>query len=330
MVSRTMSRPSIAQCSWVWASSAVRPVGSIRKPPAKSAAPRPRSRLASAPTPSPTRPAALRPKPSSTATEPSAWPGATQTGISIAGACPSGCASPSARSAGSRRADAAAIRTTSPVATPSSSAVAGETRATLSQVIRVSGSGSSWSQALLAKRPSRTDGETRKTSSRALSPAAAGADAPGASVVATVSGRSTRIGSPGGGPAIPTASERTPSWSSRRHGDPGCAGSAPAPSPDGATPQVVCTWVAPCQASSPARLASTSIALRLSNSGAISGWATLGVPSAARASPQASKAWERGRCQTQRREVSSRRSERWIVLGTVSKASAKPTVPGAS
>ena len=60
----------------------------------------------------------------------------------------------------------------SPSWTPSRLAWAGLIRAALSQVRRVSGLGSSWSQALLANRPSHTAGSGRKTSSKpALSPA---------------------------------------------------------------------------------------------------------------------------------------------------------------
>src|SRR5262249_29520752 len=70
-----------------------------------------------------------------------------------------------------------ASSTTSPVVTPSRSAVARLTRAAFSQTSLVSGLGSSWSQPLLVNRPSQTVGSGRETTSSP--PADASADAGG-------------------------------------------------------------------------------------------------------------------------------------------------------
>ena len=119
--------------------------------------------------------------------QPSAWPGCTQTG---------------ARTLAPRQASS----TTCSRPTFKRSAVFGETTRALSQVSLVSGFGSSWSQALLAKRPSWTVGSGRKMSgtqaglaaaARAASSAAAREAAPGATVAAA------------GAAAVPGTS---PSW----------------------------------------------------------------------------------------------------------------------
>ena len=128
---------------------------------------------------------------------PSAWPGRIHTGTS-------------------RRRSPAATSTSSVDSTPSRSAVAGETSRALSQVSLVSGLGHSWSQALLAKRPSQRVGSGRKFSSssappepsrevladEAISRAASAAWAIPAAETATARG----------GSAVPGT---TPSWTAR-------------------------------------------------------------------------------------------------------------------
>src|SRR4051794_3651921 len=77
------------------------------------------------------------------------------------------------------------ISTMSPLTSIRRSAVAGASSAALSHVSLVSGFGSSWSQALLAKRPSQMLGSGRNTTSRPW-PVAAGADAEKSALTATV------------------------------------------------------------------------------------------------------------------------------------------------
>ena len=81
-------------------------------------------------------------------TDSSAWPGMIQTGTSTV------------------RPAVAQLDHVARSSSPSRSAGAGLTSAALSQVSLVSGLGSSWSQPLLAKRPSQIVGSGRKTSSR--------------------------------------------------------------------------------------------------------------------------------------------------------------------
>ena len=209
------------------------------------------------------------------------------------------------------------------------SAVAGDRRAGFSQVTLVTGSGSSWSQATLAKRPSWTDGERAKISSRSPSPAvvvvaAARGGAPAAASPFTTSlaappFAATMTGAAVAPGAAPAGS--TPSWSALRH--------AASKSPPSAPCQVSRTRSKPERSSPPAIRPTSSAALRPANSGAMSGCTKETVPSAARASPQASSQPASGSAQLARRVVSSAPWARTTTSGTCSSASAKPRSAGA-
>ncbi len=179
-ITRTISRPSIRKCCCVCASGERAPVFASVTPATIQGAAVVRSGVTSTPTPLPTRPAWARPKPRWSVTTPAAWPGWMRTGSSTLFPF-------------------AVTFTTSSFCRPSFCAVAGETIAALSHVSLLSGFGSSWSQPLLAKRPSRRDGSGRKTASRSEGLAAAEIVA-AASACAT---SATRTGSTFAGNAVP-------------------------------------------------------------------------------------------------------------------------------